>query len=1228
MSHFNETALELSQVTDAGLFEHLAAAVLREARSDLYNNLTQPGTNAEGKPVKSPVDAISFVPNADPRHMVAVHHTTCKQADLRKKWLLDPTTVKTPKGGKSTAQPGDLVKTVSIVVEERNKSPDLHVTLALTTNEEPPEDVTREAEHMAASHQITLDIWSRSRIAEFLDNNPNGQWLRRKYLGIIQEKLSYDLLRELGRKSLTAHQSPDREQEQIARASADTVIQNLPVPIGFLAGESGFGKSVACYRHLARHLALGGCCLVLPHEVLATSITLDQAIDATLRQLHPTLAEGAGSQARTLCSADLPLLITVEDISRSGQSSVLIERLAKWSASIKTSDQRPNWRIMCPIWPELLSGLGDDTRKRIEPLTRRLNTFTPQEARTAILKRAARANIELSELDADSIAEALGCDPLLIGLHDLNSTTAPTNVISTFVSQSTERVSQTGAYMANEYRASLLAFARAMLKQKQMAPKWDDVLSWFSNSTDLLASLREQTKYGEVIRLTNSNQDSQIVFRHDRVRKWLLVDAAASAIKNNDLEEDIFSDPYFADIIGAALADAATPVSVVELARELNPLALFYALQSFRAPSFPSHDATIKAIDRWLTEKESHSCTYQSLRHAALGVLSETKSSYVLKILPNFKDRSWSANIAGLRNGDLKSGVKLCASIEPGSGALWRDRAIEHAKLNFGPNLTKKLEALLENPQTKDTGIVGGLRLAGHLADTSLAPAIEACWNSDVQRAKHLDDYLWAAAQCGGDQTEKLLSPICDAWAELPDDPESNGMPSPRNSLAAHHVAWAFWRSLPKPALRFFIKRASDDDLRWPVIYMLHGMDHPEAVTFLVGYMAERSRELEGTNGFDIFQSTVKDHWRRWQRERNSTMSKQSRVRLQEIWTSEVHDKHLRKHAFGLWASTIAPEDTQLLRSQKDSGELADSILRARLERSDQTAIPAFIEKLLTDDDQHGSWWQSARHIWSDSLTATLHEYLDRLEKSTSPTWGDSQQSAWIISELIMEQETSVLEDILLKHWEFMRFSPNYVQAAFYAATPRLLTLVDETIRECPAPEDMFKHIDMHYGIKTTGRAGVTRIDQIQALIPYLDYLSESSIHQFWEVCNERGWIRLRREYLDSRLGEWKERVGLNDLHLLAELDKELTYDRPHWLDHWVDRHLDHGRSRENILAILKQWLRSNKSRKALQIAASIIIHAGTRRDIEILNAGGDQSGGAAALIADTRFEIMRRTLA
>lgn len=1228
MRHYNETVRALSEITDTGLFEHLATAVLRSARPELYRNLTQPGVNAEGKTVKSPVDAISFAPGSNPPHMIAVHHTICARDDLRQKWLHDPSTVVPRKGSKPTAPAGDVIKTAAIANDERAKTPELCVTLALTTNEEPPEDVTREAERVALSNGIVLDIWSRSRIADHLDNDPDGQWLRRNYLRIEQERLSLDLLHELSRKSLDAHQPRVREIEWVSRDAADAAIDGLAGPVGFLVGESGYGKSVACHLRLMRHIEYGGCGLVLPHEALESSITLDQAIDGALRQLHPALVQGSGAEARSLCSEDSPLLIVVEDVSRSGKSAQLIERLAKWAASQKNDNGAANsaWRLICPVWPELFSALSDETRKHVEPLAARLGPFTREDARAAILKRAALEGINLSELDADVVSERLGCDPLLIGLCDLKNAAAANNVIGSFIVGSTERLAAgDGTRAPSEYTLTLRSLACALLQRRQAEPTWSEVLSWFSSSPDQLASLRELRKHGEVIRVTGPSIDARLAFRHDRVYKWLLTDAAIHALREDSLDAAVFSEPFFADVIGAAIADPSMPPSVADRARLSNPLALFHALHSFREPAAQGHEAILTAIDTWLSEETSHSRAHQSLRYAALHVLSDTQSTKIVQLLGRFRDRSWTGPLAGLRNGDLRSGVRLCYSLEPGSGAGWRDRAIEHAKARFGPVFIDELDNLLRRPELTKVERIGGLRLAGHLAEASLASAIEACWASDAERVAHLREYLWAAAQCGGKQTAQLLAPVCDAWAALPDRGESENRPSPRDDLAAHDVAWAFRRRLPLAALAFFIQRAAQDDLRWQITYMLHGVDHPDAVAFVAHELAERARELEGKGSYLHFSSTVRDHWKRWQRDRSKPMSTASRERLKELWSNEANDKHLRQQSFRVWAATSHPDDLLLLQSLNPPDFLCDDVLRARLERSDATAIPDLISRIRADERDY--WWYQARNLWSDDLTSVLDETLERRGNTASPEW-EGTEGDWITSELVMRRHPIVAESLLCKHWSHLRRSPLFIQAALHVASPRLRDLVGDAVRECPSPSKLFEHIDSHFGIKASGHPGVTRIEQVEGLIPYLDYIDEFAIYHFWELCNERGWMKLRQEHLDARLGKWKKNAGLDNATLLAELDQELTREMPPHMDFWVERHLDNGRSMESIFGVVREWLRSNRTTKALEVAASIVTHAGTRADVDLLDEGSDQSDLARAIIADNRFAVCRRTLA
>ena len=149
------TEKSLECISDAGLFERLATAILREANPSYYS-LAHPGVNVDGKTVKSPLDGICFSPNSDPAHMIAVHHTIAARSDLEKKWLHDPSTVKPRKNSRPTAPAGDLIKTAELVAEERVRTADLRATLVLTTNEEPSEVLVRDVSAAGRKHGLEV----------------------------------------------------------------------------------------------------------------------------------------------------------------------------------------------------------------------------------------------------------------------------------------------------------------------------------------------------------------------------------------------------------------------------------------------------------------------------------------------------------------------------------------------------------------------------------------------------------------------------------------------------------------------------------------------------------------------------------------------------------------------------------------------------------------------------------------------------------------------------------------------------------------------------------------------------------------------------------------------------------------------------------------------------------------------------------------------------------------
>jgi hypothetical protein len=591
-----------------------------------------------------------------------------------------------------------------------------------------------------------------------------------------------------------------------------------------------------------------------------------------------------------------------------------------------------------------------------------------------------------------------------------------------------------------------------------------------------------------------------------------------------------------------------------------------------------------------------------------------------------FKEQIWTGWQALFRNGDVSGGLQLCVEVEPGVGASWRDRQIDHAKMRFGSRLRVAIAQLLSKPDLGNDARVGALRLAGYLADPQLAGSIEASWNLDAEKGAHLKDYLWASAQCCGNDPDRFLGPVCDAWAAMPTEGNDN-MPSARDSLAAHELRWAFHKDIPVSAVGYFIKRAKVEDLRWPITYMLHGLDHPDAVEFVIRELAETDRRLEGTQSFSPFSVSATDDWRRRQEEKGRPMSRESRERLLALWQNQSNDKFIRKQAFRFWASTETEGDLNVLRSVDASDPLADSALGQRLKRKDRSAIPDFIVKLKGDTKQRSYWWHLGQGIWSDELTRTLDEELAARGVSASRDWGKTTDIDYQVSKLIMALPPTEAEALLLKHWDHLQFTDAFVQAALYVATPRMLKHVDEVIKRCPAPKQLFKHIHWNYGVRTKGRAGVAHKKQIEAIAAYLDYIEDQTLRTLAEQCNELGWFELRKQLFDDRLRDKHGRLYLDENQIISSLDRLVSDNHIYWVDHWIEQYMKSGFSPAEVIRIIGTWLATQRTFTALQLAALAVIQIGRRQDLGILTVGMEPNDSAEALVADTTFAVKRRSL-
>ena len=1219
--HEISTRQRLTQITDAGLFEELATAVLREDDA-ACRRFAHVGVNDQGKTVKSPVDGIVYGSLDGRRHMLAVHHTTCRPADLRAKWLSDPNS--------------DLRKTLSELRVQRRSVPHLEATLILTTNREPKVDLVHDVENAAHEAGVEIQIWSGSALAHFLDFDPKGQWIRKKFLGVDVTYLSREALIELSTRSADSAPLVDDPDLWVDRIADETLRNLVEGRVQFILGESGVGKTVACLKCLRQHIQAGGFGLWVTDEIARNSLTVEDAVERTLLSLQTTLAPGAGKQALSLTAENEELLLVIEDINQSAQPARLVELLTSWGIRAQSENDTRSWRIMCPVWPRTLAMARNKAAETANKSAVLVEPFTKREGVAAVKRR--RQGV--TELEAESLASALGYDPLLIALHGDNETEPnPRTTIHSYVERTLQRLATSpGTFTAAEYRGCLRKLSLEMLKHRQLEPALIDVIQWTSEEPTVERMLRQLLDLGDVVRLQGATESQRVAFRHDRVRDHQLAETISDRLAGDNLPASVIADPYFAEVIGQALASGGVTPSGIQKVAAVNPLSMFCALRhcSNLQDEFAKH--LVKASLEWAHGDASCDPLNETLCVAVLRTLSECDGPHVKKLCKAIgKDKSSEWSMRGrFRNGDVGAGVQLCAMLPPGVGREGHVELIDHVVSKHGSKLCLAIQTILRRDDLTEAERQGTLRLAGFVASPELAEVVCESWQKDPARTQLLSDYFWAACQCCGEVPSIILEPIVDAWAAMSDE-EEEVLGSPRVRFGAHELRFAFRERSPDTAIAYLLERGLDPELRRPMMVLLDGIDNPDAIESMVREHAQYDERLEATGHFSPFMDLAVQEWSRRQsspwsnghtsRYGGSPMSKVSRERLRELWSCDASGKHLRRRALRFWCATVAEGDVQTLRTLDANGEIGNYALFERLRRRDRTAIPALAKKLSGENQNY--WWQAGRYLWTAELTECLDRALAQRADNLAGSGGTQENDLdWILLERLTELPPRTAERLLTHHWDGLRHSAYYIKAALHVASPVLLKKVAKVVTTLDDPRSLFEYLSINFGIRITGRKGLTRIEQRDGLLPYLEHLSDTDIQMLWWACNKNGWFEWRRDHLDSRAKSIGVRF-LDDEAAVKELDRNVDSDESlFFLHHWVVDFLETGVSNEHMLDVVARWISGREQKRALVIAAELVTRFGNRRHLGLLrqhNAAETQFGNQ--VIQNAEFELCLRSL-
>jgi len=1224
-----QTTAIVAGITDEGLFESLMTAILRKSNSK-YASIVHTGLNDAGRTVKAPVDGITYETGANPSHLIAVHHTIASRSNLRKKWLHDTSTV-TPRTNKGpTSVDGDLVKTAKIFAAQRLKESNLRATLVVSTIFEPDEPLIHDINAFATQHSFALDIWGASRIADFLDNTPEGQWLRREYLNIDADLLSRELLFELCNDQFANYPISDDPQVWIKGSSYEATKESVNNPLTFLIGESGIGKSAACYQVLETHIANGGAGLIIDESAILSSTSLEDAFATTLRQSYLRLSPQS-EPVTSLLSPENPLLVIVEDVNRSAFPDRILEKLISWNnvAHKAGREEVHKFRIICPISPMTIMRLKDQTQKAIGKYSTEIKAFDEAQGEAAVLKRAKANNQSLSPLDARRFSAALGHDPLLIALSDFEQAGLrdPRLTISKFVETAIQRmVSNNTTIMATELRGALLSLGTSIVLNRSNVVYWEHVRTWKTISTMDQNHVSLIARDGAILRISGNSDKERISFRHDRVENQILADSMHQLWRKGALEEAIRSDPYFAEILGIAISTEEAETAFIEDISGANPLALFVAFQRFGDPRTENQQLILRRINDWLENSDCFADQFWTLRQKAILALSATDSRHVTAIARKFPDESDSKHFAMLRNGELIGALNICLRLEPGVGATWRDIQFEHAKLKHGSKLIQELAGYLQRDSLEKRHRIAALRYAGHLAESELRESIQTCWNNDNYREEHLAEYLWAFAQCCGDNAFGYLEQVCTGWANLPDDPIRENDVSPRVALIQYSIRWAFGRWPPINAIEYFIQRAAQPDLSWAITILLDGMDEPRAMQFAIKKYAEIDKRVSESGGFSPFLSMSKDKWRPGRRSDGRTMSNETRLILEQLWQSGTNDKHVRRQALSVWELVSSHVDLESLRNVSNPDEISNEILRIRIRWRDKTALPELLERL--NQRRPDFWWRLSKYIWNEELRTELGRFMQKRGDAADARWIKGSDLDYLMAEVFYHIPVTDVEYLLCNYWDNVKDSPNFIQAALYQATDKLLSLVDKSVKESSNPKRYFMHISMHFGIRESGHPGIKSRVQLEALRPYVKYLEPMDIKMFWDACNQKQWFDLRDELFDAHLlPEYKPRFG-NKESIFGELNRLKSSIGYPWVEHLLEEIMNTGISWLDVVAALREWVSADKTIKGVSLVSNFIRLRGTRNDLNVFDAfQGDANPHVQSIIADARYAVYARSL-
>ncbi len=1240
------TAEHLKAITDRAKFERIANAILR-IKYPVLEDLIESGINEKGETIKDPVDAFVQISKTQYGY---IEHTT-NDSNLERKWLNENTSKHNPLG--------DLIKAATIAREKRVGNQGFEFIIFLVTNQLVSSALEAKVMEKIPEDFITVKIVELSILADFLDHNPTGQYLRKIHLGIEADLLSAPSFNEIARQNLYSYgieiyTDESSIVETTALSNLRIAMATMPKKLGLLIAPSGGGKSTAAYSLLHHALQSGYSCLRIEPKVIAESNSI---LDAIERQLilecpHLFVQKDVIRQLFTGKS-----LIVVDDINKQDNPTILLEKIISWMQIKEQSIY--DLSILCPVWPKNMALIENSSGKEKYFETLTLKKLTRRDGVHFIQQTLSNTTLTLSDPQTDSILRDTLQDPLLMRLyldHIINEAKYVPNygqqIIEGFVNEKINILASKACVPETKYKSGLEMLGYHILNNRILNPSYADLKKWFKEELSDLTII--ETIAAQRFLFYFDKKDS-IVFRHDRVRDFILVLSLQNLIGDSSNYQSILGDPYYSELIGSAISMRSLSAPEIDLLLTINPLAVYYSLK-FLQPDDRSEQFNVISVQikRWNSEianKQVSSALINAISSSFLHF--DTKD--ILEITKGLPE-SIELHLARFRNGDPASGVKFLASytwFPPSAGNYWRDIIFDHVRLIHLEKTIKAAQFFLSNQQ-QEKARQNIYLLAGYLHSPELTLLLQKHWEHNVNP----DDfvyYFWSILNCFNKDQVSVVTTALEYWTGLEDTKDKYGNAAGLKNEIVTEFRHSRWE-LSDEQIDLLIPLGEHIRYTKLIYCILEYIDSPTVLTAVIIKLA-KLRKATGDKSYDSIRASED----RWDLERrHSKLSERSRAFLLAFWKNKNNPDKERYFAFRFWCGNEEGEKvvTEIRLIDQDDSELYDSSIFWRAKLRDKTVTTELISLI-------GRKWWGVR--WSDTI---WNEEFKTFFKQSVQRAIDEKNGGYLESalETLRKINQSDAEEILVEFWDTIRtFHVGFITALFIA-TPKTRQLAGDEInrlgfknwdnvkdfyqgplrgyyifpdepwnlseeekKNAKFLAEEFKYAYFNYGYFSNINNPELTLERLKSLRPYFQLMDDHGLSELAEQCQRLNYLDWVKEIYPFLSAESQRKFLPTDEDIITELTEIAGRKRPAEIDQFIkdlnQRAVDYRR----FAGCISKFVTSDTTLEGTGVICKCLEIMGTREDIPIIEKhmvnNPDHKEKAGKLKANTIFKILRNNI-